>query len=440
MYTIRQPDNLNANVDYLSGDYDWKWGSNRAAIEGRFLDSRDYSWDLMTWTFTSPKLILSKDNQMQPSPPWVMKTAVHINQESSEVLALGGAIMLYALPQRTGWFSDWHCDLLAEAAKFCRERKEFCFKTKTYPQVAILHSADHFYSKAPAGFLYGDAVEPVEGALHAFLENHYSTDVLNEDGLIKNINKYKLVVIPEQTKLSAKLLKELEDYASNGGFVIMTGHHLADECARVVGVEKVDTNIVSTKDGATVYLEANGKTVGVSEPWQLVKPIERTRPLVYRYKHQDTKKDKTEDIVGVNRNIGKGAILSVFGPIFRDYFTGHYPILRDYIKNLTESLNIDWKIKVIKAPARLEMILRDKEGKLLINLINRGSGEMTYENRIIVDELLPIEDIVLEVKTDKKFDIVESFPSNMKFNIEYKPGFATISIDKLEIYGGILLG
>ena len=27
-----------APVDYLSGDYDWSWGANRAAVEGRVLD------------------------------------------------------------------------------------------------------------------------------------------------------------------------------------------------------------------------------------------------------------------------------------------------------------------------------------------------------------------------------------------------------------------
>lgn len=439
MYTIRQPDNINADVDYLSGDYDWKWGSNRAAIEGRFLDSRDCSWDLMTWTFITSKIIPLEHNQFRATPPWTMKTAVHISQESSEVLALGGAILLYALPQRTGWFSQWHCQLLSEVADFCRERKEFCFKTKTYPQAAVLHSENNFYFKAPPGFLYGDAVEPVEGALHALLENHYSTDVLNEDKLIADIDKYKLVVLPEQTMLSEKLLSKLQDYAAKGGFVIMTGHHLADECGKLVGAQKVDTNAIAPKDGAVVYLQANGRTVGVSCPWQFVKPIEDSQSLVYRYKHQDIKKDKTNDIVGVKRDIGKGAIISVFGPIFRDYFNGHYPILKDFIKNLIEPLNIDWKVKVIKAPSRLEMVLRDKDGKLLINLINRGSGDMTYENRTIVEELPPIEDIVLELKTDKQFDTVKSFPAQMNVNVEYKSDIATIRIDKLDIYGGVLL-
>ncbi len=58
MYTARQPEAIDAPIDYISGDYDWNFGANRAAIEGRVIDSRDRSWDLMAWGFT-------KTNPMQ---------------------------------------------------------------------------------------------------------------------------------------------------------------------------------------------------------------------------------------------------------------------------------------------------------------------------------------------------------------------------------------
>ena len=35
MYTMRQPDPIRAPVDYLSGDFDWMRGADRAAVEGR---------------------------------------------------------------------------------------------------------------------------------------------------------------------------------------------------------------------------------------------------------------------------------------------------------------------------------------------------------------------------------------------------------------------
>src|SRR5919202_783407 len=71
LYSARQPDPGRAPVDYLSGDFDWAWGSNRAAIEGRVLDGRGLSWDLMAWGFT-------KTGAMSEDPPWTMKPVTHL--------------------------------------------------------------------------------------------------------------------------------------------------------------------------------------------------------------------------------------------------------------------------------------------------------------------------------------------------------------------------
>jgi hypothetical protein len=53
---------------------------------------------------------------MADPPPWVMKSATQLQQELAEVVALGGAVMVYNQPQRSGWLPSWHQDLIAEAA------------------------------------------------------------------------------------------------------------------------------------------------------------------------------------------------------------------------------------------------------------------------------------------------------------------------------------
>lgn len=57
LYTMRQPDDISLPVDYLSGDFSPNWGGNRAALEGRLLDSRRMPWDLMAWGYTKNFLI-----------------------------------------------------------------------------------------------------------------------------------------------------------------------------------------------------------------------------------------------------------------------------------------------------------------------------------------------------------------------------------------------
>ena len=65
--------------------------------------------------------------------PWIFKPALHLEQEVSEVVALGGAVMVYENPQRSGWLTGWHNEALAEVAAYCRARQSVCFKSKTVP-------------------------------------------------------------------------------------------------------------------------------------------------------------------------------------------------------------------------------------------------------------------------------------------------------------------
>ena len=42
MYTVRQPEAVAAPVDYLSGDFDWAWGADRAAVN--LVRIRTFPW------------------------------------------------------------------------------------------------------------------------------------------------------------------------------------------------------------------------------------------------------------------------------------------------------------------------------------------------------------------------------------------------------------
>ena len=229
MYTMRQPEAVAAPVDYLSGDYSPWWGADRAAVEGRVMDGRGMTWDLMAWGFTR---IGGGDMS-----PWVMKTPVHLCQELSEVIALGGAVMVYNQPQRSGWLTGWHQELLGDVAEWCRERQEVCFRTETAAEVAILHLAGHYYTRNDPLFNLGSAHEPVEGALHAILENQLSADIMLEHDATARIGRYKLVIVPGQTRLSEPIKSALLEHARAGGAVLLSGGHLAAESADLVGVE-----------------------------------------------------------------------------------------------------------------------------------------------------------------------------------------------------------
>ncbi|MFP4029494.1 MAG: alpha-L-fucosidase [Candidatus Brocadiia bacterium] len=433
MYTIRQPDPVEAPVDYLSGDFDWIWGADRAAVEGRLLDGRDLSWDLMAWDFI-------KTRGMKSQQPWTVKPALHLKQEISEVLALGGAVMCYEKPQRSGWLVGWRHEMLADVARFARERKEPLFQSETVPQAAVLHLADHYYRHNAPLFNYGEAVQPVEGALHSLLETHRSTDILTEERAIDTGGEYQLLVVPEQTHLSDAIVQKLESFVAAGGCVLMSGSHLSHDYPELVGA-RPSTEEPERKTagrGIQCCLPVDDEAVAVFGDWQPVVPKSGTESLANRMVGEEPGKDTTDEVVVTKRGGGDGEIVAVHGPLFENYYAGHYPKLRRFIASLVDRMKIDWVVE-IDAPPQLEAVLRRKDGNLIVNLINRGAGEMLMPRRVLVENLPPIEDVVVRIRTDAKPESVAAMPEDQEIEWSYANGWTTVRVPQIHIHMALVV-
>jgi len=267
MYSVRMPEPVAAPVDYLSGDFDPSFGAKRACAESRFLASRGLPWNLMAWSF------LRTGGQ-----GWTMKTVPHLCQEIAVTLAQGGAVFIYNQPQRSGRLTAWHQDLFAQVAEFCRERKAFCFQTDTVPQVALLHSQSFYYRHNDPLYNFREANHPMEGALHAILENGYSVDILNEERMLERMGDYPLVVVPEQSGLPEGVVEALKTYAESGGRLVLSGADAAAEFGPWLGVEPRDPRYGGG------YLPADNGCVTVSGPCQSVTLAGATElaPLLYQ--------------------------------------------------------------------------------------------------------------------------------------------------------------
>ena len=424
MYTVRQPEPVSAPVDYLSGDYSPSWGADRAAAEGRVMDARGMTWDLMAWGFTRVG-----------EQPWVMKTPTHLCQELSEVIALGGAVMIYDQPQRSGWLTGWHQDVMGEVAAWCRERQQACFGTQTASEAAILHLASHYYTCNDPLFNLGQAHQPVEGALHALLENHLSTDIILEHDAEARLSSYKLIVVPGQTHLSPALQAALTAYATAGGTVLLTGEHLATESPDLVGVAPLPP--LHEDKPSLHYLPAGDKAAAVSGPWQPVQPLPGTEVWVELMRQQEPGKDETGVPAVTARRVGQGWVIAAHGPLFRNYIRGHYPLLRSFIGDLIARAQIPWQV-TLQAPPRLELITRRRDHQLLINLINRGAAETLSPNRVIVDELLPVTNITVQVRLNASPTQVTITPDT-DLTWDYADSLLTIQVPQVDIHSVIAI-
>ncbi|MBI5835165.1 MAG: hypothetical protein HZB16_22905 [Armatimonadetes bacterium] len=419
MYTVRQPEPVSAPVDYLSGDYDWIWSTDRAAVEGRVLDGRGLSWDLMAWGFT-------KTGDHHNPMPWSTKPVVHLCQELAEVVALGGAVEIYQPPQRTGWIVDWHMDTFGDVGRFCRERRELCWHSTSRSQAVIWHLVDSYYAANDPLYNYGGAVQPIEGALHMLLETGRSTDILTEADAVAATDGYRLVVLPEATRLSPEVQAALEAFAAGGGQVILTGAHLASEVPALVGATPAGEPIES------LYLAVDGMAAPVYGGWQPVAAAAGVEVVAGAMSQPEVGKEADLPTVVTRRAVGHGAITAIHGPLFRNYFQAHFPLVRRWFAGLVADLGIDWEV-TLDAPARLEPIVRELDGRLTINLLNRGAGEMLMPRRVIVEELAPVLNAVVTVRCPEPRGLL-AVPEDPMVRWQWADGLLTLRLPRVDVH------
>ncbi|MGI8483711.1 MAG: alpha-L-fucosidase [Thermomicrobiales bacterium] len=427
MYTMRQPDAVEAPVDYFSGDFDWRWGADRAAVEGRLLDGRGRSWDLMAWGFT-------KSGPIPDTAPWVMKSATQLSQETAEVVALGGAVMIYDTPQRSGWLTGWHQDTLAEVAHFCRARKETCFHSVSRSEIAILHPKDHYYTVAGPLFEQRNANYAIEGALHALLELQYSADILTDDAVQRRgLDQYRMIVVPERTQLGDETYAALDVFANRGGHVLLTGPTAAVDFPDLVGAV-VDGPVITDP----VYLAAANRAVGVDGPWQPVTPKVGTESWGHALRQQELGKDETDQVIVTHHPHGEGSVTVVHGPFFEQYHNEHPPMARRFLDELIDRLNISWEV-VVDGPPALEVTVRTQDDQLAINLINRGAGETLSPRRVMFDDLTPIANVCIKVSRQEAPHSIRLEPSDDPVPWAYLNGTLDITVPVVRIHDIVVI-
>lgn len=425
MYTVGQPSPIVVPVDYLSGDFSWSWGLNSALLEGRFMESRGLSWNLMAWGFSTTE---------EGMAGWTFKPAAHLCQEAAAVISLGGAFQIYDNPQRNGHLTNWHQDTMAEVARFCRARQPWCQHSESVPQVAVLHSISHYYCEGNEVLMAPgqSAQAPVNGALHALLENGCAVDVLSEEGLLESINKFALVVIPEQTHLPESLKMAVRQYVEDGGKLIISGTNVAADWGDLAGVA-ADGEL---EDGY-FYLQVGREATTIKGPRQPVKLQGAQEALPVMIQQQPGFNDSSQPAITLN-NVGTGQVLAIHSNIFAHSSRTHYPRTRALLGTLIDRLQPNFLVE-LDAPARLQLVLRRREKQLIAHLVNTGSAHPTTPLQSMVEEVLPIGPITLRLKLLSQPKSVSLAPRMEGLSWEWESGVLTVKVMAVGIMDSVVV-
>ncbi len=436
-YTVRMPDDVDAPLDYLSGDFTWAFGLQSAELEAKFMDSRGLPWDLMAWGFTTAGAM--RDAQ------WTAKTAPHLQMEGVTVAANGGAFWIYDQPTRSGRLVGWHMDTFAEVAKFMRVRQHVCQNTTSEPHVALLHSQSHFYANnhpenTSSVYHTGTPAVTLTGALQLLLDNGFHADVVNESTLLRNMSRYPVIAIMEQTHLPEALREAVLDWVKQGGKLLLTGAHVTQDWGKATGVKLAGDPI----EGAA-YVPAThpgaGEGIQGSVPmfgrWQPVRCTRATilSPLLKTPELRSALRAPAATLSAY----GKGAIAVVHGPLATAYGGYQYPGTRVFAGEVLRALAPEMPVE-IDAPAFVHLtVRRTKDGARIIHLVNTASENPLSPVQPLIESVAETGPITVHVQQPRRPKSVTLEPGGRKANATWRAGKLAVKIDALHIHNAIVV-
>jgi hypothetical protein len=430
LQTFRNPGAPTVPTDWISGDNTSVFGLDRSRCEARFLSTRGKHWDIMLWAF------YSSVGHGRPESPPAFKPAQMLMQEAAVHVAFGGHVQMYEHPPvRDGRLVPNRQKVLGRVVEFIKRRKEYCQGTETHPQIAVLHSEHHLYATVNGpNLLWNVDTAPVEGAVFALLENHFGVDVLDEWALRPRIGAFPMVVVPEQSRMSEDMVKDLLSYVGSGGRLLITGSGCYERLGPdVLGAtsERVESETTYTARYADVDCPI------YSRHWRLLAPTtaEVVDVVAKGCFFDDT---TTSYPVAITQAYGDGTILYIPADIFRDFQRNRYPQTRELVGCFVNRLAGRMDVRVT-APPSIDVALRTRGNETIVHLLNRGSGIPQQPNNGAVDYIPTVGPISVTMRRESWPTDVSAVFEGATLTWDFVGGELTINVSQVHIHEAVVI-
>ena len=360
-YTHHMPEPVSAAVDFLSGDYTANNSVNSARFAGRYLAFQGTPWDLMAWSFSYNPF------------PREQKTAIQLKREAAIVLALGGGFQAYFTQNRDGSVRLDEMQVMAEVAKFARERQPWCHHSVQIPQVALLLSSSDYHRNAQS--LFPQYKGKSQGVLQCLLESQYSVDLISEDMLAPDMSRFPIIVIPEWENISPVFCNDLVEYAEGGGNLLLIGRETSEQFATLVDSQIQGDEFTS-------------------------------------------------------KSLGKGKIGFLPLAIGAEYEKSGNITLREQLNNAVRTMFPNPLVEVSGSPW-IDVSTSQLKGKRLVHLVN-SSGN--HNEAGIIQSIEPVGPLKLTICCDSKPTKITLQPEGKICDFDYADGKAQVKIEKINIY------
>jgi hypothetical protein len=413
-YSSMMPEKVSIDVDYLSGDVTPQNGVYRAAFEARCLAPQGKPWDLMAWGF-------SWDGGKMPLS---VKSAVQLEQEAAQIMAMGGGVQFYFQQNRDLSIKPWLSSMLSEISKFCRERQRFCHKSTPVSQIALLYPTDYYRKSSSRPF--AGSTNELQGLLNLVLDGQHPVEVLMEHHLRGNMDRYPLIIIPECNYLESAFMEELKQYVNRGGNLLIIGPATANMFEKELGISASEP-----VEESRAYIANHNRIGAIRTALLSVELLPDAEILEVFYNGSDFRQKGSMAASSVN-TVGKGKAAGIYFNAGSAYSEYRNPVLRDFISSHISELFPGQSVKV-EGSHLVHLAVNRLNGKTYIHLLN-VAGEHINPSSTGYDEIPMLKNLTVRIRSGKKPTRILLQPGSKEMKFEYNDGIATVDIAELAIH------
>ena len=412
IFSALMPERMDAQVDFLSGDYDPVNSVESARFHGRVLEARNITWDLMAWGQNAIPFSWLTHNRHT-------KELVQYQQEASVVVAMGGCFEFFNIHYGCGGaIQQWAIPVWSKTAGFCRKRGE-CFGAHIIPEFGILLPNDRNDDSMPFIYTNAPGAKRCEMWISAMQDCQYSTKVVTEDQLVDGLmERFKIIAVPGAESLSEKAVANLEKFVANGGIVLVDSPSV-----------KYFVSDIPASERRQIFIDAEGALASAESNFCSA-TIENSLP--YGEVRFDNIYDVEPHPAAYIRKEGKGAWCFLAADLGDFYTINRSNTLRVFLKKMLADLGFNPQISV-SGSGYADLTVTEKNGNIFINLINMAGDHNvpTVRSYGEIPEIGP-----LDIAIDPALGITEvSSVTDDEFRVKKEGTCITgITIRKLHIH------
>ena len=332
-------------------------------------------------------------------------------------------------------------DLIGSAYSELEEKEEWLDNVESVADIAII-SPEAYVGDLSTGQMT-KVDDSGSGVCRIMLEGKYLFDVIDFES---DLSKYKVIILPDVIRADTDFAKRLREFCDCGGKVLATGksalYENSNEFCLNLGAEWIKENpykpdyfrpLEKIKDmGDTGYImygngekiRCIGNELGIREnPY-----FNRTRAHFCSHQHTPN----SCEYGGTGMTEGKDGIYIAWN-IFADYAqSGELHLKQMAIFALDRLLDTAKTLKT-NLPAQGIVTLMKQNDRLICHLlyaspVKRGNGIE------VIEDILPIYNVELAIKTDKKINKVYLAPQKEDIDFTYDDGYISVKLDKIECH------